>query len=158
MTSDKPGQPGPPPAPPGTRTAGTFRSLMEAFETLRVPLAGGKARTEAARHGADVKALIDRQFPDAQWRHLMERAHAAAVRGEHEFLLLRVPAAGCTDHGRAILREESTWPETLTGDAASAYRRWREELQPQGFGLEARVIDFSGGLPGDVGLFLGWRK
>ncbi len=155
MTSERPSQPD---TPPGPRPTGTFRSLIEAFQALRVPLAGDAARTDAARHSAEVKALIDRQFPDAQWRHLMERAHDAAVRGEHEFLLLRVPAASCTDQGRAILAEQSDWAETLTGDAAAVYRRWRDELQPQGFRLEARVIDFSGGLPGDVGLFLGWRK
>jgi len=34
------------------------------------------------------------------------------------------------------------------------YARWCDQLSPRGFHLAARVLDFPGGKPGDVGLFL----
>lgn len=140
------------------KTGGSFQNLLDAFQTMSVPLTGHDAHERAAQHGVEAKALIHQQFSDSAWRHMMEHAHAAAVRGEHEYLLLRTPASTCSDHGRAILQQEPGWPETLSGDAASVHHHWRTELQPQGFTLEARVIDFPGGMPGEVGLFLGWRK
>lgn len=138
--------------------AGSFRNLLEAFRTIRVPLAGHDAKAEAARRREAIAGMIRGQFSDAHWRHMMDRAHEAAERGEKDFLLLRIPAASCTDHGRAIIEREADWPATLTGEAAQVYRHWHDELRPQGFDLDARVLDFPGGMPGEVGLFLGWHK
>ena len=36
--------------------------------------------------------------------------------------------------------------------------RWKDELRPHGFTLQARVVDFPDGIPGDIGLFLSWSK
>ena len=38
------------------------------------------------------------------------------------------------------------------------YARWRDQLSPREFQLAARVLDFPGGKPGDVGLFLFWGE
>ena len=51
------------------------------------------------------------------------------------------------------------WPNligraTLRGEAAEIYLRWERDLKPHGFRLAARVLDFPGGMPGDIGLFL----
>jgi hypothetical protein len=40
--------------------------------------------------------------------------------------------------------------------AKRAYEFWQEELEPQGYKLSAQFMDFPGGVPGDVGLFLRW--
>jgi hypothetical protein len=42
----------------------------------------------------------------------------------------------------------------LRGEAAELYLRWERDLKPLGFGLSARVLDFPGGKPGDIGLFM----
>jgi hypothetical protein len=42
----------------------------------------------------------------------------------------------------------------LRGGVAEIYLRWKGDLKPQGFPIAARVLDFSGGMPGDIGLFL----
>ena len=131
---------------------------MEAFQAIRVPIGGQGAHEQEAQRRAEIRAMIEDEFSDAHWRQMMERAHAAAEHGAHECLLVHVPAASCSDRGRAIIQREPGWPATLTGEAAGVYRRWHDELQRQGFSLEARVMDYPGGMPGDVGLFLSWRS
>jgi hypothetical protein len=46
----------------------------------------------------------------------------------------------------------------LRGEAAEIYLRWKRDLRPHGFRLTARVLDFPGGIPGDIGLFLVWGE
>ena len=81
---------------------------------------------------------------------------SAAERGEREVMALRFPSAYCTDGGRAINNFEANWPETLTGFARSAHEFWQKELQPRGYKVRAQILDFPGGMPGDVGIFLKW--
>jgi hypothetical protein len=80
----------------------------------------------------------------------------AAERGECEVLAVRFPSEYCTDGGRAINSFEPDWPKTLTGFAQRAYEFWQKELEPQGYKLRAEIMNFPGGMPGDVGIFLKW--
>jgi hypothetical protein len=137
-------------------SAGAFRSLVQAFESIRVPLTSDSERSAADRHLRHVKALIERHIPDLKWRGLMHRAGEAAEHGAHEYLLLRFSSDSCTDRGRAIVEHEPSWPTTLTGEAADVYRHWHDELRRRGFELSARILEFPRGTPGDVGLFLRW--
>ena len=81
---------------------------------------------------------------------------SAAERGEREVLVVRFPSEYCTDGGRAINSFEPDWPKTLTGFAKRAFEFWQKELQPQGYKVRAQIMDFPGGMPGEVGLFLRW--
>jgi hypothetical protein len=81
---------------------------------------------------------------------------SAAERGEREVLAVRFPSEYCTDGGRAINNFEPNWPETLTGFAKRAHEFFQKELQPRGFKARAQILDFPGGVPGDVGIFLSW--
>lgn len=87
---------------------------------------------------------------------LKSKLRAAAERGQTELMVMRFPNALCTDHGRAINNSDPDWPETLTGRPRQAYELWRDQLRPSGFRLSALIIEWPGGLPGDVGLFLKW--
>ena len=78
----------------------------------------------------------------------------AAERGERDVLAVRFPSEYCTDGGRMINNYEPGWPETLTGFARHAYEFWQKELAPQGYKVRAQILDFPGGVPGDVGIFL----
>jgi hypothetical protein len=100
--------------------------------------------------------MIDNHIGADSWRSLLHHAREAAGRGEKELMLLQFPADLCSDGGRAINAPLPDWPKTLRGEAAEIYSRWERDLQPGGFRLTARVLDFPGGFPGDVGLFLGW--
>jgi hypothetical protein len=48
------------------------------------------------------------------------------------------------------------WPDSLEGFAKKAYEFYQKELRPLGYKLHAQVIDFPGGMPGEIGLFLKW--
>ena len=81
---------------------------------------------------------------------------SAAERDEQELMVLRFASEYCTDGGRAINSFEPDWPKTLTGFAKRAYEFWQKELEPHGYKLRAQIMDFPGGMPGDVGMFLRW--
>ena len=87
---------------------------------------------------------------------LLFKLRKAAERGETELMVMRFPHDLCSDKGRAINNAEAGWPDTLTGRPRQAFELWRDELQPAGYRLTASVVDWPGGLPGDIGLFLSW--
>ncbi|UZF93769.1 hypothetical protein [Bosea sp. NBC_00550] len=87
---------------------------------------------------------------------LANKTRMAAGRGETEVLVMRFPSALCTDKGRSINNAEPDWPTTLTGRPRQAYEFWKEHLQPANYKLRAIIIDWPGGLPGDVAFYLSW--
>jgi CBS domain-containing protein len=104
----------------------------------------------------EIREMTNNHVDDAFWQTVLKGAAEAARHGEKEFLLLRFPNALCSDGGRAINVPLDDWPKTLRGEPAELYLRWQRDLQPRGFHLTARVLEFPGGLPGDIGLFLAW--
>jgi subtilisin family serine protease len=48
------------------------------------------------------------------------------------------------------------WPDSLEGFSKRAYEFYQKELRPVGYKLHAQVIDFPGGMPGEIALFLKW--
>jgi hypothetical protein len=76
--------------------------------------------------------------------------------GKFEALVYSFPSDLCTDSGRAINSNDPQWTETLQGKAKEFYQRYLEFARPQGFKLKAMIINFPGGIPGDVGFFLNW--
>jgi hypothetical protein len=89
---------------------------------------------------------------------LQAKLRTAANTGKTELMVMRFPTALCTDKGRAINNMDKDWPETLTGRPRQAYELWRDQLKPAGFTLSAMVVEWPGGLPGDVGFFLKWGQ
>jgi hypothetical protein len=80
-----------------------------------------------------------------------------AVRnGMSEVQVYRFPNTLCTDRGRAINQMEAGWENTLTGMAREIYRLWIDYLQPRGYRIRYQIIDFPGGIPGDVSIVLSW--
>jgi CBS domain-containing protein len=136
--------------------ADDFRELVADFGHERARKQAQKRAAAASARRTRVKDLIDHHISDQAWRALLHKARMAAERGEKEFLLLQFPAQLCSDGGRAINVPDSTWPATLRGEAAEIYLRWERELKPRGFHLSAHILDFPGGLPGDVAMFLVW--
>ena len=80
-----------------------------------------------------------------------------AVRnGLTEVQVYRFPNSLCTDKGRAINQMEAGWEKTLTGMAKEIYQLWADYLQPRGYRIRYQVVDYSGGVPGDIGITLSW--
>ena len=121
-------------------------------------LRNGRTPSAAEQRRLEVAELIDHHISDENWRSLWHEARQAAERGEKEFLLLRFPSQLCSDAARAVNSAEPSWPMTLRSEATEVYHRWGRDLKAHGARLGARVFEFPGGMPGDIGLFLSWAQ
>lgn len=158
---ETPPTPGPSaaPIPAATETgvsAAAFRRLVDAHEDAKRVTREREHQVQEEARIALVKKLAGERLSEKAWKDLLDRAHAAAERGEQDFLLIRFPSALCSDGGRMINAPDPQWPTSLRGPAADIFERWRDELKPAGFGLVARILEFPGGYPGDAGLTLTW--
>ncbi|WP_112662773.1 hypothetical protein [Microvirga flavescens] len=89
-------------------------------------------------------------------QNLLNKLRTAAQRGETELMVMRFPVDLCSDHGRAINNSDPDWPQTLTGRPRQAFELWQNQLKAAGYKLKAQIIEWPGGMPGDVGFFLSW--
>jgi hypothetical protein len=94
--------------------------------------------------------------PEQLLAQVMQLISHAAEHGAREVQVYRFPNTMCTDRGRRINNREDDWPQTLEGRPKAGFEFWRDHLRPLGFGLKAEVLDYPGGMPGDIGFFLTW--
>lgn len=80
----------------------------------------------------------------------------AVAQGQFEALVYTFPSSLCSDDGRAINSGDRDWPKTLQGKARQLYERFDTVMKARGYRLKAQIINFPGGVPGDVGFFLVW--
>jgi hypothetical protein len=119
-----------------------------------------RARAEAE---AEKKALIDQlskapgTSDEEAIRRGLEIIHRAIKNRLTEVEIIRFPNELCTDKGRAINQQEPGWENTLTGAPKEIYQFWHKYFRPRGYKLRAQVVDFPGGLPGDIGLTVSWH-
>jgi hypothetical protein len=121
-----------------------------------------KEAAKIAAAEAEKQALVDRltkpsgvSDEDAIQRavKIIERAVA---NGKSEVQVYRFPNTICTDKGRAINQQEPGWENTLTGVPKEIYQLWAKYFRDRGYKLRVEIIDFPGGMPGDVGMTLKW--
>jgi len=80
-----------------------------------------------------------------------------AVRnGLTEVQVYRFPNSLCTDKGRAINQQEAGWENTLTGIPKEIFQLWADYLKPRGYRISYQIIDYSGGVPGDIAITIAW--
>lgn len=139
------------------RTYMTEMQMAKAMSSVDGMDRASKARDELIKQMAEPLDLTPDQVRGIL-QTLKAKLRAAAERGQTELMVMRFPNALCSDHGRALNNSDPTWPETLTGRPRQAYELWRDQLRPAGFRLSAMIIEWPGGLPGDVGLFLKWGE
>jgi CBS domain-containing protein len=137
-------------------SAKDFRAHVSSFKTETFDHQEKERKAAELERRRQVKALVDQHVNAQLWREMLEHAELAARGGETEFMLLQFPSDLCTDGGRSIDVAEQGWEETLRGEAADIYDRWRKDLKPQGFGFSARIVSYVDGVIGDIGLFLTW--
>ena len=95
--------------------------------------------------------------PHLPFRQLASTVIQRAVRnGLTEVQVYRFPNSLCTDKGRAINQLERGWETTLTGIAKEIYQLWFDYLKPRGYRIRYQIVDFPGGIPGDVSIVLVW--
>ena len=137
-------------------TAAKLRQLEEAFYDAKQSTVRDAQAQAAIARANRVSDAIGRHLDPAQLLAVVAAMRRAAEKGEHRYLALRFPSELCTDGGRSINSAQPGWGTTLRGEAADLFRFWEEKLHPLGFGLNAEVLDFPGGMPGDIGLTFNW--
>jgi hypothetical protein len=124
-----------------------------------------EASKEAAKRAAaevEKKALLDQLTKpsglsdDEAIRRAIKIIERAVSNGRTEVQVHRFPNQLCTDKGRAIIQQEPGWEATLTGVPKEIYQLWAKYFRPRGYKLRVEIIDYPGGLPGDVGMTLKW--
>jgi hypothetical protein len=80
----------------------------------------------------------------------------AVNNGLTEVQVYRFPNVLCTDKGRAINQQEPGWEKTLTGIPREIFQLWTDYLKPRGYRIRYQIIDFPGGVPGDIGVTVSW--
>jgi hypothetical protein len=116
----------------------------------------------AAAAEAEKRALIERlNRPSGKTEEekiqLASTVIQRAVRnGLTEVQVYRFPNSLCTDKGRAINQQEPGWQNTLTGIPKEIFQLWADYLQPRGYRISYQIIEYPGGVPGDIAITIAW--
>ena len=147
-----------PPAGTGGFSASDLRRRMAEREAAKA--------AEDARHKQEQeekqKAVMEEfhkppeRTPEQLLQVVMQLVNKAAERGQSEVQVYRFPNVLCSDRGRRINNSEPGWETTLEGRPKAAYEFWHDHLRPLGFHLKAEVLEYPGGMPGDIGFILAW--
>ena len=137
------------------------KDFMQKIALAEAEKAAKEARLRAEAE-AEKKALLD-QFTKPSGlsdEEAIERAIKIIERAVSNHLtevqVHRFPNNLCTDRGRAINQLEPGWEKTLTGVPKEIYDLWDKYFRPRGYKLRVQIVDFPGGMPGDVGMTLSW--
>jgi hypothetical protein len=138
--------------------------VADLFAARAAEAARRRAEAEAAeaQKKADLLAFTERvqtyEITEEDRQRALARIRKAFEAGEKELMLVKFPSVICEDGGRRINNHLEGWQDTLPGVFHKIYEWWERELAPGGFTFSARIIDFPGGMPGDVGIFIGWPE
>ena len=137
------------------------KEVMQQIALAEAEEANKQARAQAEA-AAEKKALIDQlrkpqgTSDEEAIRRGLEIIHRAIKNRLTEVELIRFPNELCTDKGRAINQQEPGWENTLTGEPKEIYQFWHKYFRPRGYKLRVQIVDFPGGLPGDIGMSVSW--
>jgi hypothetical protein len=136
-------------------------------DAVRAYLHSKKAEEEAKQRAfeASTKIELDKLHESFNGREVQPEAMdriATLVRktidmGDKQALVLRFPSDWLPDQGRAITNHDKDWYQKLDGFPKRAYDFFKRELEPRGFQIRAEILNWPGGMPGEVGFFLQWK-
>jgi hypothetical protein len=137
-------------------------------DAVRAYLHSKKAEEEAKQRAfeASTKIELDKLHESFNGREVQPEAMdriATLVRktidmGDKQALVLRFPSDWLPDQGRAITNHDKNWYDKLDGFPKRAYDFFKRELEPRGFQIRAEILNWPGGMPGEVGFFLQWKS
>jgi hypothetical protein len=137
-------------------------------QELRKKIAIAQGEKASAAHKAKLaeeaekEALLDKMRRPSGMSDddIIEKAsiivNRAVENGLTSVQVYRFPHTLCTDNGRAINQAEEGWESTLTGAPKEIYDFWQRQLKARGYHIRYEIIDYPGGMPGDVGIILSW--
>ncbi len=141
--------------------------LPDAKDVMKkMALAEAEKASDAIRQHADAeaekKALIEQMTKpsgvseEEGIKRAVKIIERAMSNGLTEVQVYRFPNQLCTDRGRAINQQEKGWENTLTGVPKEIYQLWHKYFRERGYKLKVQIVEFPGGMPGDVGMTLSW--
>jgi hypothetical protein len=139
----------------------TAREIQKRAAIKEAEKADEDARRLAAGE-AEKRVLIERLSKpsglseDEKVRLASTVIQRAVRNGLTEVQVYRFPHSLCTDNGRAINQQEPGWEKTLTGIAQEIFQLWVDYLKPRGYRIRYEIVDFPGGMPGDIGIVIAW--
>jgi len=144
------------PSTPNRLSAADMRRRMAEIQLAKEAEADAKRRRLEEEHAAQLKEFLEGSVTDADLARIRTRATVAIENGQVEIEILRFSSDLLSDGGRALNNYEDGWPNTLRGKAAAYYALYLERAKPLGYKLNARILSYPGGMPGDVGMYLSW--
>ena len=139
----------------------TAKDFMQKLALAEAEEASKQARKHAEAE-AEKQALLDHfkkpsgVSDEEGIRRAIKIIERAVSNGRTEVQVCRFPNQLCTDHGRAINQQELGWETTLTGVPKEIHQLWAKYFRERGYKLRVEILDFPGGMPGDVGMTLKW--
>ena len=143
-------------------TLPTAKEIMEQIALKEAEKASAAAR-ELSAADAEKKALIEKFSKPSGVSDEERLARAAAI-------IKRAANNGLTeieDHTFSKCTMYRSWTshkstraglgKTLTGYPKELYDFWEKHLKARGYKVGFQIVDFPGGLPGDIGITLRWN-
>jgi len=149
-------EPTSPQSVPVVLTPDQLRKISDDVAMEKAKQAFSKVQLEEQARKSLRDAFMSEEPPADALNRIMETVRHIAEQGGTEVLVLRFPASYLDDHGRKINNFEPDWPTSLTGSAKRAFEFFEKHLKPLGYKARAQILDYPGGMPGDVGMYLVW--
>ena len=143
----------------GTFSAADLKRRMADREAAKATEELRRMREQEERQKAVMEEFHKppERTPEQVLQLVTQLVNRAAEAGQTEVQVYRFPNELCSDRGRRINNSEPEWEKTLEGRPKAAYEFWHDHLRPLGFGLKAEVLEYPGGMPGDIGFFVTWK-
>ena len=136
--------------------------VMTRIAEAQAEKAAAHDRQKAAEHAEKGELIKKLSQPSGRTEEEKVKLAATVIKramdnGLLEVQVYRFPNELCTDHGRAINQAEPGWEQTLTGLPKEIYQLWHDHLREKGYKIRYQIIEFPGGMPGDIGVTLSWH-
>jgi hypothetical protein len=138
-------------------SASELRSKMIEEEMASMERERKKREAEQQKVAEFTDKFMTEHVTEAERATIRRLVMMSVAQGKTEALVYSFPSSLCSDKGRMINNAERDWPATLQGKAKELYERFKTLAEPQGYKLKASILNFPGGMPGDVGLYLSWE-
>jgi hypothetical protein len=150
MAENETGKPGQPVSAEALRMMMLEKQMKEVDEQM------ARQKIEQQKRAQFAEDFLKGHLGEEERAMIRRVVMQAVSAGKLEALVYTFPSELCTDSGRAINSADPDWPSTLQGKAKELFEVYKNTAQPQGYKLKASIINFPGGMPGDVGFFLSW--
>lgn len=142
--------------PPRAPSADELRAMITREEESEAIEGRRKREAAEAHRRQEIERLRTAGLSPDGIRAILQRCSEAAQAGQARGVAYRFPSDVCLDGGRAINNSEPDWPASLAGQPRAVYDYWQSVLRPKGYHLKAEILNYPGGVPGDVGFVLSW--